>query len=149
MTAIESAKNIDMAALPLGDGRKILLPLMALAEVQQLRLDEATKGKGFGTLQWRGQELAISSLDEFCGLKPQNKDQHTTVGVFRGSSDAPESFKALAFCGLAVHMNIEAEQVKSVDAPKEGHFAAAAEIDGEVYLVPDLEGLLYKNGKLH
>ena len=149
MTALESAKHIDMAALPLGDGRKILLPLMALAEVQQLRLDDATKSKGLGTLEWRGQELTIGSLDEFCGLKASDQVQHTTVGVFRGSSDAPESFRALAFCGLAVHMNIEAEQVKSVDAPKEGHFAAAAEIAGEVYLVPDLEGLLYKKGKLH
>lgn len=145
MTALESTANIDMAALPLADGRKIALPLMALAEIQQLRFDEAgDENGGFGTLEWRGLELAISSLDEFCGLEAQSPDQHTTVGVFRGSSDTPESFKALAFCGLASHLNVGADEVKSVDKPKEGHFGAAAEIAGELYLIPDIESLLYK-----
>lgn len=143
MTAVASSRCLDMAAMPLGDGRQIILPLLALAEVRQLRLPVSGQEEGFGTLHWRGQELAIGSLDEFCGLAPQAREMHTTVGVFRGSKEDAASFRALAFCGLAGHLRVSRDQVQSLDIPAEGHFAAAAEIDGKVYLVPDFERLLY------
>ena len=145
MTAFQ---YIDMATLPLGDGRHILLPLMALAEVQQLRLRQSDVTEGVGTLQWRGQELSIGSLDEFCGLTPHARELHTTVGVFRGSKEDSAPFRALAFCGLAAHLRVGPEHVKPAAIPAEGHFAAAAEIDGKVYLVPDIERLIYRKGEL-
>lgn len=143
MTVLANSQYLDMAAMPLGDGRHIILPLMALAEVRQLRLAGSEETEDFGTLQWRGQELPIGSLDEFCGLAPHAREQHTTVGIFRGSREASSPFRALAFCGLAGHLRVSREQLKSLDVPEEGHFTAAAEIDGKVYLVPDIEGLLY------
>lgn len=147
MTALANSQYLDMAAMPLGDGRQIILPLMALAEVRQLRLADSEETEGLGTLHWRGQELSIGSLDEFCGLEPSARELHTTVGVFRGGKEDASPFRALAFCGLAGHLRVSRDQVTSLDIPAEGHFAAAAQIDGKVYLVPDFESLLYNGGK--
>jgi hypothetical protein len=139
MSTIDNMKPLEIAALPLADGRKLALPLLALAEVQQLR----PNGKDLGTLAWRGHQLTISSLDVFCGLEAPPVDAHSTVGIFRTGKAETEPFRALAFCGLAAHRCVKPEDMTSIELPQEGHFCAAAELDGEIYLVPDLPGLLY------
>ncbi len=141
MTNNETA-TLEIAALPLADGRFVAIPLLALAEVQQFAANDE-ESEGLGSLHWRGHDLAVSSLEEFCGLPAPAREQHVTIGVFRGSSDASEQFRALAFCGLAVHRHVSAADFKYVDTPAEGRFSAAAEVAGEMYLIPDLPGLLY------
>lgn len=142
MSDTDNTETLDIAALPLADGRKLALPLLALAEVQQLR----TAGDGFGSLKWRGHELQIGSLEAFCGLEAPATSAHTTVGIFRAAKDSAQPFRALAFCGLAAHRCVNTGELNPVDLPETGRFSAAAEMDGEIYLVPDLPGLLFKPG---
>ena len=139
---------LELASLPLADGRQVAVPLLALAEVQQLNLDPED-GAELGVLHWRGLDLPIRSLDAFCGLEPAAPEQHTTVAVVRGARDADEPFQALAFCGLASHLSVTAEQLESADSPEEGKFTASARLGGEHYLVPDLATLGYAGETRH
>lgn len=140
--------TLDLAVLPLNDGRQVMLPLVALAEVRQI---SAKEEDGLGCILWRGHELPISSLDEFCGLPSAAVEKHTTVGIFRASEDSGEPFRALAFCGIASHRLAAADELAAIDVPADGNFTAATEVDGEVFLVPDLPDLMYggNSGKLH
>lgn len=135
-------ETIDIAMLPLADGRKVLLPLVVLAEVRQVSVVDEN-GVGFGTLHWRGLDLPIHSLDDICGLPSQAAEKYTTVGVFRAGKDSGQPFRALAFCGIASHARIEPYEMEALESPGEGHFTAAAEMNGETFLVPDLPGLMY------
>ncbi|TGD70917.1 hypothetical protein E4634_20140 [Mangrovimicrobium sediminis] len=133
--------TLEIAALPLADGRFIAVPLLALAEVQQFAAND--EGEGLGSLYWRGHELPVGSLDEFCGLPAPGRERHVTIGIFRGSDTASDKFRALAFCGLAEHRMVSAADFNNMETPAEGRFAAAAEVGGQTYLVPDLPALLY------
>lgn len=134
--------SLDIATLPLSDGRKMALPLLALAEVQQIQPGE----DGLGSIKWRGLNLAITSLEEFCGLQAPADSAHTTVGIFRAAADSKEPFRALAFCGLAAYRCIVAGELKPAELPETGCFCAAAEMDGEIFLVPDLPALMFSSG---
>ena len=139
---MNTQETIEVATLPLSDGRQVVLPLSALAEVKQAVVTNED-GSGFGSLVWRGKELSIDSLDAFCGLPAPAADKHTTVGIFRGGKDSAAPFRALAFCGIASHQLIEPYELEPTELPAEGKFAAAGEMNGMVYLVPDLPGMLY------
>ena len=133
---------LDIATLPLADGRQVAVPLLALAEVQQYSGGSAGE-EGLGCLQWRGHELPVQSLEEFCGLAPQPRENLVTVGIFRGREGGPEQFRALAFCGLAAHRQLNAADMQPVETPEEGNFTAAAMIGEQTYLIPDLPELLF------
>lgn len=137
-----NAETLDIAMLPLADGRQIVIPLVALAEVRQVSVTDDS-GTQFGTLHWRGLELPINALDSFCGLQAADIDQYTTVGVFRAGKDSGRPFRALAFCGIASHTRVEPYELDPLETPGQGHFTAAGEMNGQTYLVPDLPGLMY------
>lgn len=141
MTDTPIDTTLDIATLPLADGRHVAVPLLVLAEVQQLRLDDG--GDDLGTLHWRGLELPVRSLDSFCGLPPAERSRHDTVGIFRSAEGSAEPFRALAFCGLAAHLALRADQLEASGCPEEGNFTAAGSHGGKTYLVPDLSALGY------
>lgn len=136
-------ETLDIAALPLSDGRKLAMPLLALAEVQQIRPTQ----EGLGSLKWRGHELPVTSLEAFCGLESPAVEAHTTVGVFRAEKESDAPFRALAFCGLAAYRCLQAGELNPVELPEMGHFSAAAELEGEIYLIPDLPELLFSSSE--
>lgn len=142
MTSKHTNNTLDIAILPLADGRCVAIPLLALAEVQQFPGNDSGED-GLGTLHWRGHDLPIASLEEFCGLPAQPREQQVTVGVLRAGQDAEPRFRALAFCGLAAHRRVNASEFQALEPPQEGCFTAAAEVDGITCLIPDLPGLLY------
>ncbi len=143
MTHNENAVTaLDIATLPLADGRQVAVPLLALAEVQQYVPAEEGE-EGLGSVHWRGQELKVQSLEEFCGLPAQAADAVRTVGIFRARHGSKEPFRALAFCGLAAHRRIVATEMVPAEKPQEGIFSAAAMLGEETYLIPDLPRLLY------
>lgn len=136
-------EKVELALLPLADGRRVALPLTLLAEVRQISLKDREAGD-LGELSWRGHKLPISSLEELCGLPAPAPELHMTVGVFRASQDADQPFRAIAFCGLASHDLVTEEKLEvAADLPAEGNFSAAAEVDGTTYLMPDLAALAY------
>jgi hypothetical protein len=139
--------TLDIAELPLADGRKLALPLLALAEVQQIR----PSANDLGTLRWRGHNLKVHSLEAFLGLKQPPVEAHTTVAIFRAAKSADEPFRALAFCGLAAHRCIQPGDMTPVELPDKGLFSAAAKMDGNTYLVPNLPELIFQpdHGELH
>ncbi len=134
--------TLDIATLPLADGRFIAVPLLALAEVQQFAANDE-QGEGLGILRWRGLELPISSLEEFCGLPSPSRARFVTVGIFRADQDGGDKFRALAFSGLAAYRRVSAEELVTLEPPAEGRFAASAEIEGVTFLIPDLGNLLF------
>lgn len=142
MARSKDKKTLDVAMLPLADSRQVMLPLMAIAEVQQL----ANEGGLLEELSWRGHELPIESLDVVCGLPEPASEQLTTVAVFKAHKDSDRPFRALAFSGTASHHSIDADALEPREAPVEGHFLGATGLHEEVYLIPDLPGLMLSVG---
>ena len=140
MARSKDKKTLDVAMLPLSDGRQLMLPLAAIAEVQQLVNQEGSSG--LGELSWRGQELPVESLDALCGLPEPSAEQLTTVAVFKAHKDSDRPFRALAFSGTAAHNEIEADALEPRDMPTEGRFLGATCLHEQDYLIPDLPGLM-------
>lgn len=137
--------NLEVAMLPLSDGRQIIVPLQALAEVQQVNFAGRPPGD-LGEFTWRGYDLEIQSLDEVCGLPAPGPERLTTVGVFKADKDMDPPFRALAFSGTASPGSVEASALSSVDLPPDGVFVGATRLHNELYLIPDLPRMLYGEG---
>ena len=133
---------LDVAMLPLADGRRLMMPMAVLAEVKQIP-SASRDATEHPILEWRGHNLAIKSLDEECGLPAPDIQRQRIVGIFRADNDSEQPFRALAFCGTAAHGLIKPDQLVTTEKPAQGNFAAAAELDGELYLIPDLPKLMY------
>ena len=142
MARAKDKKKLDVAMLPLADSRQLVVPLQAIAEVQQVVREEGE----LGDLSWRGYELPIESLDAVCGLAEPEQEQLTTVAVFKAHKDSDQPFRALAFSGTASHDQIEASVLEVQDAPTEGNFLGATALGEQTYLIPDLSGLMYSVG---
>ncbi|MDJ0878534.1 MAG: hypothetical protein QNI86_07975 [Halieaceae bacterium] len=134
--------NLEIAMLPLSDGRQIMVPLHALAEVQQVNFAGRPAGD-LGEFTWRGYELEIQSLDEVCGLSAPDPERLTTVGVFKADKDMTPPFRALAFSGTASPGRVEASWLTPVDLPAEGVFLGATRMNNDLFLIPDLPRILY------
>ena len=142
MANVAPVDTLEVAMLPLADGRQIILPLDALAEVQQVNFAGRESGD-LGEFTWRGYELAIESLDKVCGLDEPAPERLTTVAVFKADKGREPPFRAMAFSGTASPGRIEAAWLAEVDLPAEGIFVAATRLHNELYLIPDMEKLLY------
>ena len=142
MTIEQQADTLEVAMLPLGDGRLIMVPLMAIAEVKQL--DAKTRaGQDLGDLDWRELQLPIGSLDVSCGLDSPLQEQLHSVAVFKARSDSEQPFQALAFTGTAAHRRVSASVMEEAEIPVSGHFVGATKIGEQVFLIPDLQRMLF------
>ena len=139
MAKQEPRDMLDVAILPLEDGRKVMVPLQALVEVQQLEDQETV----LSSLSWRGHELPVDSLDTLCGLPEPTRERLASVGVFKAAANSERPFRALAFCGIAGHSRIDAQKLGPADAPGNGNFLGATRMGEEDYLIPDLPKLLF------
>lgn len=139
------ADLLDVAFLPLSDGRQMIIPLSALAEVQQVNFAGRSEGD-LGDFTWRGYDLKIDTLDGRCGLAEPPAERLTTVGVFKADKDMDPPFHALAFCGTAAPGRIEHGWLNEVDLPVEGAFAGATRLHNELYLIPDLAKMFFSAG---
>ncbi len=142
MANVSPVDTLDIAMLPLADGRHIILPLEALAEVQQVNF-AGRVGSDLGEFAWRGYDLKIESLDKACGLSDPDPERLTTVGVFKADKSQEPPFRAFAFSGTASPGRIEPSWLSEVDLPAEGVFTGATRLHNELYLLPDLDKLLY------
>mgnify|MGYP000105890783 CR=1 FL=1 len=141
MGRIAPLETIDIAMLPLLDGRQLLLPLETIAEVRQL--EHAADDSGAKeSLHWRGQELPLESLDAAMRLPEPGRDKLTTVAVFKADKDSERPFRALAFCGIASHGRIEARHLHTADIEITTGIVGATRLQDQLYLIPDLEQLL-------
>jgi len=141
----EPRDTLEVALLPLDDGRQLVVPLQVLAEVQQLKKAEAVDTESGETIElnWRGYDLPIESLESLCGLPVPARERMKTVGVFKAARDAEHPFRALAFCGIAAHSRIDAVCLEPEDKPAEGPFVGATRLEEQVCLIPDLQKLLF------
>jgi hypothetical protein len=136
-----ATKKLDVAMLPLVDGRQVILPLQVLAEVQQLPGEEDSQSNQ-GEVEWRGYTLEIESLDAMLGLPEPDREEMTTFGVFKGRETSARPFRALAFCGTAAQGRIEPSNLSPLRASKEACFVGATTLGERSYLIPDLPKLL-------
>ena len=131
-------QTLDIAILPLADGRFLMLPLNALAEVQQLAANDVAEEF---VLEWRGHELPIESLDALCGLQAPARERLTTVAIMRSSAEEGPAFRAWAFCGTASHGRVSAENMEPGSTTVSPGFAGVTRWHDQDYLVPDLSAL--------
>ena len=143
MTQVGPKETLDVAMLPLADGRQVIMPLGLLAEVQQISLEDRS-GSDLGELEWRGHDLPVESFDVFCGLPEPELEKLTTVGIFKAHKDSASPFRALAFAGTASHGRIEPGLLNSREKPTEGAFIGATVLHEQSYFIADIPGLLYK-----
>ena len=134
--------TLEVALLPLGDGRCIVVPLAAISEVKQMA-PEAKTGGEMGELVWRELKLPIASLDAVCGLDTPQQEQLESVAVFKASAASEQPFRALAFAGTAAHRRVSARLMEEAEIPASGQFVGATKIGDQVFLIPDLQGLLF------
>lgn len=141
----EPRDTLEVAMLPLQDGRQIVVPLQVLVEVQQIQFGAKAEAESaeLTELSWRGRELPIDSLDTLCGLPAPAREQMSTVGIFKADKDAEHPFRALSFCGNAAHRRIDAASLEPADTPADGHFVGAMRMEEQLYLIPDLPKLLF------
>jgi hypothetical protein len=143
MTATGFDEILDIAMLPVADGRQLMVPLTALAEVQQVNFAGRLPGD-LGELGWRGYQLTISSLDVLVGLPEPVPERLTTVGIFKADRESDPPFRALAFSGTASPGRIAPDSLEVLDTPLDGHFLAAVRMHEQAYLIPDLKKLLFQ-----
>ena len=139
MAMKEPGDTLDVAILPLGDGRKVMVPLQALVEVQQIEDQETA----LSDLSWRGHELPVDSLDALCGLPEPARERLASVVVFKAAAHSEQPFRALAFCGIVGHSRIDAQSLGPADEPGNGNFLGVTRMGEEDYLIPDLPNLLF------
>ena len=142
MADVAPVDSLDIAILPLADGRSMMLPLEALAEVQQVNF-AGRSAEDLGEFNWRGYELPVESLDAVCGLNQPPVERLTTVAVFKADKDRSPPFRAMAFSGTASPARIEPSWLSEVELSTEGVFSSATRLHNELYLIPDLDKLLY------
>jgi hypothetical protein len=128
-------KVLDVAMLPLGDGRRLMIPLTVLAEVYVLADMQET-------LSWRGCELPLVSLGGLCGLSEPAPGELTTVAVMRAHKDSEHPFRAFAFNGSASHARVSADDLKSGEEELGDGFLGSVSLAQQDYLIPDLVALL-------
>ena len=130
-------ETIDVAMLPLGDGRQIMFPLQALAEVQQLTPSEGPMG-----LDWRGSQLPVVSLDSLCGLPEPDQEGLTALVVIKADKDSDSPFRVFAFTGTAAHARICAKDLSPGKEPAEEGFAGVVSLNDQTYHLVDLAALM-------
>ncbi len=139
----DTEANLDVALVPLANGRRVMVPLQVLAEVQLLSQPEGDGEGAHAPLEWRGHQLPVESLDVLCGLPQPPVELLTTVGVFKAAADSGTPFRALAFCGNAGQKRVTAEILEESDESAPELFVGATIVDGETCLIPDLPRLLF------
>ncbi len=134
-------ETIDVALLPLGDGRQIMFPLEALAEVQQLTPSEGPMGLDWA-LDWRGYQLPVTSLDSLCGLAEPDQEGLTALVVVKADKDSDSPFRAFAFTGTAAHARVSAKDlVPGKEQAGEG-FVGVVSLQEQDYYLVDLAALM-------
>jgi hypothetical protein len=146
MTASGFDETLDIAMLPVADGRQLMVPLTVLAEVQQVNFAGRQPGD-LGELGWRGYQLPISSLDVLVGLPEPVPERLTTVGIFKADRESDPPFRALAFSGTASPGRIAPDSLEVLDTAPDGHFLGAVRMHDHAYLVPDLQTLLFQRSE--
>ena len=143
MARKKESEKLDVAMFPLVDGRQVMLPLQALAEVQQLEpVEEGQTAQD--EIEWRGFTLDIESLDALLGLTEPAREKFTTVGIFKSGKNSDKPFRALAFYGTPAQGRIESANLSPLKSPKEECFVGATLLGEQSYLIPDLPRLLAK-----
>ena len=130
-------QTIDVAMLPLGDGRQIMFPLQALAEVQQL-----TPTEGPVELDWRGYQLPVTSLDSLCGLAEPDQKGLTALVVVKADKDSDNPFRAFAFTGTAAHARVSAKDLSPSSEQAGDGFVGVVSLQKQAYHLVDLAALL-------
>jgi len=130
-------ETLDVAMLPLGDGRQIMFPLQALAEVQQLTPTEGPMG-----LDWRGYQLPVTSLDSLCGLAEPDQEGLTALIVVKADKDLDSPFRAFAFTGRATHARISAKDLSPGEEQAGEGFVAVVSLQDQAYHLVDLAALM-------
>ncbi len=112
MTGQNSEEHLDIALLPLADGRRVVLPLELLAEVRVLEQEPESPPQ---ELSWRGHALSLDSLEGFCGLPVLQPEQWKSVAVCRAAAYCDPAFRALAFDGIGEHRRVSAADLEELD----------------------------------
>lgn len=140
MAKASTRDTLEVALLPLANGRQLMVPLVAIAEVQQLRWEDGQEQQQ--VLQWRGYSLPVQSLDVLLRLPEPSAKQLTNVAVFKAHKDSTPPFRALAFCGNAGHRRITAESIEAEVAVPSAGCLGSTRLQSRTYLIPDLVSLL-------
>jgi hypothetical protein len=142
MAKVGPLVTLDIATLPLADGQQLLVPLNALAEVQQVNFAGRPAGD-LGEFSWRGYELPIVSLDSLVGLPEPAPERLTTVGIFKIDKEYDPPFRAVAFSGIASPGRVEPSWLVPLEETLPEQFVTATELHDHRYLIPDLSRLFY------
>ncbi|MGA7802281.1 MAG: chemotaxis protein CheW [Gammaproteobacteria bacterium] len=130
--------------IPLHDGRSLLLPNVAVAEIVDFQEPVPVDGKPewlLGEVAWRGQQLPVICYEALCGEALPGRQREARLAIINTVKDrGGATFYALLTAGIPRLLRIEPGVLVQSGALGSGAAALAqVHLDGQNATIPDLD----------
>ena len=126
-------------------GMNLLLPNMAVTEISSYRVPETqpdTPEWFLGTVKWRGEDIAVISLEAVCGMNvPSNPVFSRLMIVNSVRADSPVQNYAIITAGLPGLIQFGHDTSDEFEDVEEAGLKCVIQIGNEEAVIPDLEYL--------
>lgn len=122
-------------------GRPLLIPNVAVAEI--VSWDQPQKQEGspdwlLGTVDWRGVELPVVSLERMNSSEIDDADVGQRLAVINGVGECNIPFYAISVQGLPRLVRVFPEEMSSEEASEDPVYDTLVMVSGERAVIPDL-----------
>ena len=121
-------------------GRPLLIPNVAVAEIvswDQPQKQEDTPDWLLGTVDWRGVELPVISLERMNSSEIEDADVGQRLAVINGVGECKLPFYAISVQGLPRLVRVFPEELSSEDPA----YDTLVMVSGERAVIPDLSSV--------
>ena len=122
-------------------GRPLLLPNVAVAEIvswDQPNKPDDTPDWYLGTVDWRGVDLPVVSLELMNSVEIDESDQGHRLAVINGVGECKRPFYAISVQGLPRLVRVFPEELGSEEPSEDPAYDTILMVSGERAVIPDL-----------
>ena len=125
-------------------GRPLLIPNVAVAEIvswDQPQKQEDTPDWLLGTVDWRGVELPVISLERMNSSEIEDADVGQRLAVINGVGECMLPFYAISVQGLPRLVQVFPEELSSEEVSEDPAYDTLVMVSGERAVIPDLSSV--------
>lgn len=125
-------------------GRPLLIPNVAVAEIvswDQPQKQEDTPDWLLGTVDWRGVELPVISLERMNSSEIEDADVGQRLAVINGVGECKLPFYAISVQGLPRLVRVFPEELSSEEVSEDPAYDTLVMVSGERAVIPDLSSV--------
>ena len=125
-------------------GRPLLIPNVAVAEIvswDQPQKQEDTPDWLLGTVDWRGVELPVISLERMNSSEREDADVGQRLAVINGVGECKLPFYAISVQGLPRLVRVFPEELSSEEVSEDPAYDTLVMVSGERAVIPDLSSV--------